>query len=80
MNICINLAKCLCKLYKKETGETVNDFITKVRIEASKVLLRDRKYKLYEIAEKIGYNDANYYARVFKKITGLNPSEYRELH
>ena len=70
----------LCKLYKKETGKTVNDFITQVRIEASKVLLRDRKYKLYEIAEKIGYNDANYYARVFKKITGLNPSDYRELH
>ncbi|MGM9974896.1 MAG: response regulator [Clostridiaceae bacterium] len=70
----------LCKLYKKETGKTVNDFITQVRIEASKVLLRDRRYKLYEIAESIGYNDANYYARVFKKITGLNPSDYRELH
>ncbi|WP_426348535.1 response regulator [Alloiococcus sp. CFN-8] len=70
----------LCKLYKKETGKTVNDFITQVRIEASKALLRDRRYKLYEIAERIGYNDANYYARVFKKITGLNPSDYRELH
>ena len=70
----------LCKLYKIETGETVNDYITKVRIEASKVLLKDRKYKLYEISEKVGYNDANYYARVFKKITGLNPSEYRDMH
>lgn len=70
----------LCKLYKKETGETVNDYITKVRIEQSKRLLRDRRYKLYEIAEKVGYNDANYYARVFKKITGLNPSEYRDVN
>jgi len=70
----------LCKLYKKETGETVNDYITKVRIEQSKRLLRDRRYKLYEIADKVGYNDANYYARVFKKITGLNPSEYRDIN
>ncbi|WP_040213374.1 response regulator [Clostridium polynesiense] len=70
----------LCKVYKKETGETVNDYITKVRIEASKALLKDRKYKLYEIADKVGYNDANYYARVFKKITGINPSEYRDIN
>lgn len=70
----------LCKVYKKETGDTLNDYITKVRIQAAKELLEDRRLKLYEVAYKVGYKDANYFARVFKKLTGINPSEYRDVN
>lgn len=68
----------LCSLFKKEKGETINDYITKVRIQNAMWLLKDRKLKLYEISLKVGYDDPNYFAKVFKKITGLNPSEYRD--
>lgn len=67
----------LCLLYKKERGETINEYITRLRIDKAKELLKDRKVKLYEVAYKVGYNDSNYFARVFKKLTGYNPSEYR---
>jgi two-component system response regulator YesN len=69
----------LCILFKKETGISMNDYITQFRVEQAKRLLGDRKYKLYEIANKIGYQDPNYFAKVFRKQTGVNPSEYREM-
>lgn len=68
----------LCKIYKKETGNTINGYITKLRIEKALSLMDDRRYKIFEIAMKLGYKDPNYFARVFKKHTGKNPSEYRE--
>lgn len=68
----------LCALFKKEKGETINDYITKVRIQNAMWLLKDQKLKLYEVAQKVGYDDSNYFAKVFKKITGHNPSEYRD--
>ena len=68
----------LCLLFKKEKGVSINDYITQYRIERAKLLLQDRRLKLYEISRKVGYQDANYFAKVFRKMTGLNPSEYRE--
>lgn len=68
----------LCILFKKEKGISINDYITQFRIEKAKQLLKDRKLKLYEIAGKVGYQDANYFAKVFRKLTGMNPSEFRE--
>lgn len=68
----------LCLLFKKETGKTINQYITEIRIERAKEFLKDRRTKLYEVAELVGYNDANYFSKTFKKLTGLNPSEFRE--
>lgn len=68
----------LMSIFKKETGETVNDFLTKVRMRHAKRLLRDPLVKIYEIAEEIGYADPNYFAKAFKKHTGLSPKEYRD--
>ena len=70
----------LCKIYKKETGNTINNYITDLRMEKAVNLLHIRNLKLYEIADKLGYRDANYFARVFKKYYNVNPSEYREMH
>jgi two-component system, response regulator YesN len=69
----------LCALFKKDKDETINDYITKIRIQNAMWLLKDQKLKLYEIALKVGYDDSNYFAKVFKKITGYNPSEYRDM-
>lgn len=68
----------LCILFKKEKGISINDYITQYRIDQAIKLLADRKLKLYEISERVGYQDANYFAKVFRKRTGVKPSEYRE--
>ena len=70
----------LSQLFTKEMGKTISQYITEVRIESSKELLKDKKYKLYDIAELVGYANPNYYAKIFKKQTGMVPSEYREKH
>ncbi|NOU79006.1 response regulator [Paenibacillus sp. LMG 31459] len=66
--------------FKKETGITINQYITDYRIAKAKELLADRQYKLYEIAAHVGIQDANYFAKTFKKVTGMTPSEYKEKH
>ena len=49
-----------------------------MRIERAKELLRNPRFKLYHISKQVGYEDANYFAKIFKKQTGVTPSEYRE--
>jgi two-component system response regulator YesN len=68
----------LCLVFKQETGETLNEYITKVRIEKAKELLQDKNYKLYDICYTVGYMDASYFTKIFKKYTGVTPSEYRD--
>lgn len=68
----------ICQLFKKQTGMTINDYINRYRIEKSKNLLLNTKNKIYEIASLVGYKDAQYYARVFKKYTGTTPFDFRE--
>lgn len=68
----------LCAFFKKSTGKTINEFITELRIERAKELLKDSRIKLYEVASFIGYTDANYFSTIFKKYLGFAPSEYRE--
>ena len=68
----------LSALFKKETGQNISEYIVEVRMEKSKEYLKDNKLKLFEVAKLVGYNDANYYAKTFKKAEGLTPSEYRE--
>lgn len=68
-----------CDLFKKETGMTFLDYLTKIRIETAKKLLREKvSIRTYEVAEMVGYSDSRYFARIFKRETGSTPSEYRE--
>jgi two-component system, response regulator YesN len=64
-------------IFKKETGETFVEFLTKFRLEKAKQLLRGTDYKTYEIAEMAGYSDPHYFSAVFKKQVGVSPKEYR---
>lgn len=68
----------LCVFFKKYTKKTLNDYLTEVRIANAKILLKDNRKKLYEIATSVGFTDANYFSTLFKKITGMTPSEYKE--
>ncbi len=67
----------LSQLFKKEVGETFTKYLMKLRIQYACELLKDTSYNISEIAEKSGYADYFYFARVFKKVTGDTPSQYR---
>ncbi|MDF2923767.1 MAG: hypothetical protein K0R57_2681 [Paenibacillaceae bacterium] len=67
----------LSTLFKKETGESVMDMIIRLRMAKARGLLLEPGMKIYEVAEAIGYTDANYFAKLFKKIEGIHPQEYR---
>lgn len=68
-----------CDLFKKETGMTFLDYLTKIRISMAKKMLREKvSIRTYEVAEMVGYSDSRYFARIFKRETGMTPSEYRE--
>lgn len=75
----IHVNSCyLSRLFKKETGSTLTETITKLRIEKAKELLISKKYKTYEIASMVGFEDPAYFSYVFKKHTGLSPNHYRK--
>lgn len=68
----------ISRMFKKELGKSFVDYLNDVRIEKAKELLRDVKYKTYEVAELVGIADAHYFSKLFKKYSGMTPSEYRE--
>jgi two-component system response regulator YesN len=68
----------LCSFFKKQRGGTVKEYITSLRGAKAKELLLDKEMKLYEVAERLGFADANYFTTFFKKYEGCTPTEYRE--
>lgn len=64
-------------LFKEETGLTFSDFLAKRRILEGKRLLAQTDLKVYEIAEKVGYQTAKYFTKVFHDQEGVTPREYR---
>lgn len=67
-------------IFKKEVGMNFSDYIINYRLQASKELLKDLKYSIYQIADIVGYKDAKYFSKLFNKIVGIKPSEYRKLY
>lgn len=65
-------------LFKQYSKLTFREYLTRVRIEKAKGLLERLDLNITEISEKVGYEDFNYFSQVFKKITGLSPSQYRK--
>jgi len=64
-------------LFRKETGETFSGYLTNYRIEKAKALLSCSTQRVVQIASSVGYNDYHYFAGIFKKMSGLTPSEFR---
>lgn len=67
-----------CKKFKDKTGLTMVQYMNEKRIEKAKLLLKNRKLSLEQVAEMTGFSNANYLIRVFKKMTGQTVSEYRK--
>lgn len=66
----------LSKIFKEETGMNYIDWLTRLRIENAKKLLVEKKSTVKEVCYMVGYNDPNYFSRIFKKIEGVSPTEY----
>ena len=64
--------------FKKETNYTFNDFLNRYRVLQAVELLKQDKWKIYEIAEQVGFQDYKYFILVFKKYIGCSPSRFRE--
>ncbi len=68
----------LSRIFKKQTGESFTQYVTKVKMEKAVELLHDPQYKTYQVGEMLGYKTPRYFARLFRAHTGMNPSEYRK--
>ncbi len=68
----------LSKIFKRETGENISDYILNYRIEQAKKLLKDPSLKIYEVAELSGFHTSKYFAALFKGMVGITPSQYRD--
>ena len=66
------------RVFKKETGETPNVYITKRRLERAELALATSELSVKGIAQTLGYEDHSYFNRVFKQNAGVTPQQYRE--
>ncbi len=64
-------------IFKQETGMTITEYITRVRMENAKKLLSSSAMKVLEVAEKVGFENAHYFSTVFRKYTGIHPQKFR---
>jgi len=69
----------LSQLFKQKTGDTYLSYVVQVRIDRAKELLENTDLKVYEICQKVGYSDTQHFARLFERLTGSKPSEYRKM-
>jgi len=67
------------RLFKKEMGINFKDYLNKVKIEESKKFLTNLKLSMTEIAHSVGFADQSYYAKVFKKVEGISPGQYKKM-
>lgn len=70
-------ASYLSYLFKEKTGTNFIDYINSLRIERAKLMLTSSDDKVYRIAKSLGFDNAKYFFRIFKKMTGCTPEEYR---
>lgn len=70
----------LSRLFKDEMDMGFNEFLTQVRLEEARKLLAGTNLTIKEIAGKVGYLDEKYFSKLFKKVTGIKPTEYRRIY
>jgi len=68
----------LGKLFKKEMGEGFNNILDSIRIENAKKLLMEQDLKVYQVSEKVGFTNIDYFYNKFKKHVGLSPKEFQK--
>lgn len=67
----------LSKMYKKQTGKSLTDYIGEYRIEQAKILLKKGELRIGDVSEAVGFKNFTYFSTMFKKYTGVSPNQYR---
>ncbi|WP_155985794.1 helix-turn-helix transcriptional regulator [Paenibacillus gorillae] len=68
----------ISRRFKQEMGENVFDYLARIRVEKARLLLQNPNLKITQIAEMVGYDDEKYFSKVFKKVMGVSPNQYRK--
>ena len=68
----------ISRVFKKKFNKNIKDYITEKKMEKAKWLLENTDLKIYEVSDASGYTDYFYFTRVFRKLTGITPTEWRE--
>ena len=77
--VCLN-PTYVSEIFKKKMGENFSEYLIDYRITIAKELLQDIRYKVIDVSVMVGYKDAKYFSRLFKKKVGVNPTDYRKLY
>lgn len=64
-------------IFSRETGETFKEYLTRLRVDRAKELLKTTNLKAFEICDQVGYTDPHYFSVVFKKSTGMSPTQFK---
>jgi len=67
-------------LFKKETGRNFLEYLSQIRMEKAKELLKETNCSIAMVCEKVGYSDIKHFTKSFKNATGIKPNEYRKLY
>lgn len=68
----------LFRIFRAATDQTIMEYYTSLKIERAKQLLLENELTVKEIAARLAFNEANYFSKTFKRLTGLTPSQYRK--
>lgn len=73
-------ASYFSSIFKKEMNQSFSEYLTEIRMRYAKQMILNEDIGTTEVAERVGYNDKKYFAKVFKKNTGLTPYEYKKIY
>ena len=75
----VYLSPCyVSRIFKQGLGCTLMEYLTQVRVEEAKTMLKNPKYNVMQVAEESGFEDPAYFTRVFKKLEGITPSKFKQ--
>ena len=67
-----------CRLFKQCFDQNFTAYLTRLRVKEAKKLLEDPRANIKDVSRSVGYSDSKYFSKIFKRITGQLPSEYRD--
>ena len=67
-----------CKMFKIQYGQNFTSYLSEYRINEARKLLCQPNVNVKDVGARVGYPDSNYFTKVFRRLTGMNPSEYRQ--
>lgn len=66
-------------LFRSQVGVSFNDFLVNLRMKRAQEMLRTKRFKIYEVADSVGYKSLTYFTRMFKRAYGMTPGDYKKL-